>query len=140
MNGNASAETFHTADQIQHFARFGADNADLGVLLGQVGGIDLPVPPFGLQPFLHMRVDPVGAAGRGVAQEGVVIDPRHHAVIAERKPFSLHISPYRQRPGFRVDIMLVYIMSRNLPASGPLTSSLPSVDASSKPRFLDGCS
>jgi hypothetical protein len=77
---------------LQHLARLGADDGDLRPLLGHVGGVDLPVPPFALQPVFHPAVDAIRPAGGGVAQERVLVEPRHHAVIHEEAVLE-HISP-----------------------------------------------
>ena len=74
----------------QQFARLGSGDGDLGELLGQVGGIDAPVPPFALQPVLHMAVDAVGPAGGGVAQPGVARQARDDAVIHQEAVLAAH--------------------------------------------------
>src|SRR5436189_210133 len=51
-------------------------------------------------------------------------------------PSSPSISPYLIEPTARFDILFVYIRSRKTPASGPTTSILPSVEASSAPAAL----
>jgi hypothetical protein len=93
MKGSASRDRSMPPSFSQHLAGVGADDGDLRVLLGQVGDMDLPVPPFALQPVLHPGVDAVRAAGGGVAQEGVSSDSRATTPSSIRKPFSLHISP-----------------------------------------------
>ena len=80
----------HPAKDLQEFPRVRADDGDLRVLLGHVGGVDLPVPPFALQPVFHPGVDAVGAAGGGVAKPGVLVDPGDDAVIRQEALFVAH--------------------------------------------------
>jgi len=65
----------HSAKDLQQFPRVRADDRDLGVLFGDVGGVDLPVPPFALQPVFHPGMDAVGPARGGVAKPCVLINP-----------------------------------------------------------------
>ena len=80
----------HAAQPFQGRARVWPHNRDLRVLFGDVGHIDVPVPPFGLQPFFHVPMDAFGPACRGVTQECVLIDPRHNAVVDQKPVFRTH--------------------------------------------------
>jgi hypothetical protein len=90
--GQRLAAQVHAAELLEHVAGAGAGDGDLGVLLGHVGGVDLPAVPLGLEPVLHMGVDAVGAARGGVAEPGVVGEAIT-TPSSVRKPFSVHIRP-----------------------------------------------
>ena len=91
MKGSASRrEVDVAAERLQQLAGLRAGDGDLGVLLGEVGDVDLEVPPFGLQPFLHPAVHPVGAAGGGVAEEAVLGQPHDDAVVEQEAVLVAH--------------------------------------------------
>ena len=88
--GKRFGRKIHPAKGFQHVPRVRTDDGDLGPLLGHIGGVDLPVPPFGLEPFLHVPVDPVRTAGGGVAEPGFVIEPDDDAVVDQKPVFRAH--------------------------------------------------
>ena len=80
----------HAAQLFQEVAGIGADDGNLRVLLGDVDGPDFPVPPFGLQPLFHVRMDAIRAAGGGVAKERVLIDAGNDAIVRQEPVFRTH--------------------------------------------------
>jgi hypothetical protein len=80
----------HPAQLFQQLARIGADNGDLRQLFGDIGGVNLPIPPFALQPVFHPRMDAVCPARGGVAQPRLFVDTRNHAVVGQETLFVAH--------------------------------------------------
>ena len=80
----------HAAQLFQTFACVGADHGDLRILLGDIGDVDVEIPPLGLEPFFHMLVDAFRAARRCMTQEGVVIDPRNDTIVDQEPVFRTH--------------------------------------------------
>ena len=72
------------------FACVRAHHGDLGELFGHVRDIDFPIPPFGLQPIFHMRMDAVRPTSGGVAQPCILINAGNNAVINQEAVFRAH--------------------------------------------------
>ena len=137
MNGRPSALRSISVPIFSSTLRaFGPDDTDLGILLGHIGGIDLPVPPFRLQPFLHPGMNAISIrrmwcdTGRYPHRCGP--QPRRRtktrfpntSVHSGTGPLSTWTSCWCKA------------CPENLPASGPLTIILPRVEASSRPTEL----
>ncbi len=88
--GQALRRNIHAAQFFQKFPSIGADNCNLSQLLGHIDDPNLPIPPFGLQPFFHMGVNAICAARGGVAQPGLLINPCHHTIIGQKAIFRAH--------------------------------------------------
>ena len=90
MKGSASFETSIPPSFSSNFRALGPTTATCAILLGHVGGVNLPIPPFALQPVFHPGMDAIRPARGGVAQPGILVNPRHNAVIRQEALLVAH--------------------------------------------------
>ncbi len=135
MNGRASFDTSMPPSFSSTFRAFGPTTAICAYCSVTFDGEDLPVPPFGLEPFLHVGVDAVGAAGGGVAEERVLREPRHDPVIHQEAVLGAHQPVAAARRPSASTSCWCRACRGSAPASGPFTMILPRVEASSSPTM-----
>ncbi len=89
--------------------------------------------PLGLQVVLHQREDARRAAGRRRHVEAIVGHAGDHAVVVDEAVVAQQDAVARAPRRARLAKSLTYMRDRNVAASGPTTSILPSVEASNMP-------
>ena len=114
-------------------------NGNLGELFGHVRNIDFPIPPFGLQPLFHVRMDTVRPTSGGVAQPGILINAGNNTVINQEPVFGTH-QPIAAFTDGQIAHHIGVHHIQEFACIRPLTTNLPKVDASSRPKDLRVCS
>ena len=105
-----------TSCRFQYLAGIRAGYGGNRPFFGNTSQIDFKFRPFGLKPFFHpaktLAAPPVVVVMWKWFSPSLVVTPSSMTM-----PSSLSISPYRQRPTFSVENILVYRRSRNSAAS-----------------------